>query len=89
MREIDRSTRFKRDVDRMRKRGKDLSKLTVVIDLLVEGKPLPRRYRDHALTGDLAGFRDCHMEYDWVLIYAIQGNILLLFRTGTHADILE
>ena len=86
----DRQTKkFKKDYDRMVKRGKDIEKLDKVIEMLIDEKPLPAAYRDHALTGNLAGFRDCHMESDWVLIYMIQGNTLTLIRTGSHADILE
>ncbi|MCY0897785.1 MAG: type II toxin-antitoxin system YafQ family toxin [Firmicutes bacterium] len=58
---------------------------------MVSGEPLPPRYRDHALTGELHGWRDVHVEPDWLLIYRIdlttQERILL--RTGTHADIFE
>ena len=84
-----RATRFRRDTERMEKRGKDMTQLTAVIDLLLDGKPLPAKYKDHPLRGKYAGFRDCHMEPDWVLIYAVRGNDLILFRTGSHADILE
>ena len=89
MRNPVRHARFKRDVERMRKRGKKLSKLTEVMDLLIDGKQLPRRYKDHPLKGDLEGYRNYHIEPDWVLIYAIHGKDLILFRTGSHADILE
>ena len=86
----DRQTKkFKKDYDRMVKRGKDIEKLDKVIEMLIDEKPLPTAYRDHALTGNLAGFRDCHMESDWVLIYKVLGNDLILFRTGSHADMLE
>ena len=81
--------RFKKDYDRVKKRGKDIEKLKRIIDMLLDESPLPPERRDHPLTGDLAGFRNCHIEPDWVLIYAVQGDDLILFRTGSHADILE
>ena len=80
---------FKQDYDLMKRRGKDTDKLKKIIQMLVEGEPLPRSCRDHALKGELSRYRDCHIEPDWVLIYAIKDNELLLYRTGSHADILE
>ncbi len=81
--------RFRKDVERVERRGKDLSKLRAAIDLLCVGQPLPARYRDHALLGDFKGFRDCHLEPDWLLIYALSddGESIHLVRTGTHADL--
>lgn len=59
----------------------------VVLALLTAGKELPLQYRDHALTGKWRGFRDCHIEPDWVLLYKIDGEILHLTRTGSHAEL--
>ena len=81
--------KFKKDYDRMKKRGKNVDKLKKIIDMLIDELPLPTECKDHPLIGNFKGFRDCHIEPDWVLIYAIQDNTLILFRTGTHADILE
>ena len=81
--------KFKKDYDRMKKRGKDVEKLKTIIGMLIDETPLPSTYKDHPLVGNLQGYRNCHIEFDWVLIYAIQGNDLVLFRTGTHSDILE
>ena len=78
---------FKKDVKRMRKRGKDLEKIKAVIDLLVAGEPLPPKNRDHKLGGDWIGRCDCHVEPDWILIYKRTEDELLLERTGTHADL--
>jgi len=78
---------FKKDVKRMRKRGKDLEKIKAVIDLLVAGEPLPPKNRDHKLGGDWIGRRDCHVEPDWILIYKLTEDELLLERTGTHSDL--
>jgi mRNA interferase YafQ len=71
----------------MRKRGKDLEKIKAVIDLLVAGEPLPPKNRDHKLGGDWIGRRDCHVEPDWILIYKLTEDELLLERTGTHSDL--
>ena len=81
--------RMKRDAKTMKKRGKDMKKLETVIDLLADEKPLPREYRDHALAGDLADFRECHIEPDWLLMYQIFDDVLILSltATGTHADL--
>lgn len=83
------SSRFKKDVQLALKRGKELDKLTAVIESLCSGHPLPGHYRDHPLSGEYSGFRDCHIEPDWILIYRIEGNQLqlILARTGTHSDL--
>ena len=62
------TSRFEQDVKRMQKRGKDMTKLREAIRLLMAGDPLPASYRDHPLGGDWKGYRDCHIEPDWVLI---------------------
>jgi mRNA interferase YafQ len=89
VREFSRSGQFKRDVKRMERRGKSLAKLRTVLDLLIEGKPLPADYKDHPLRGDFAGSRDCHVEPDWVLIYTVEGNHVRFERTGTHSDLFR
>ena len=78
---------FKKDVKRMRKRGKDLDKIKTVIDLLVAEEPLPPKNRDHKLGGNWIRRRDCHIEPDWILIYKLADGELLLERTGTHSDL--
>jgi mRNA interferase YafQ len=80
-------TLFRRDVRLAEKRGKDMPKLREAILLLVEGAPLPPRYRDHSLGGDWAHHRDCHLEPDWLLLYKLDGNDVYLVRTGTHSDL--
>jgi len=89
--EIKRSSRFKKDYKRIKKRGYDLSLLNGVIKLLAKGEMLPAAYKDHALIGDLKGFRECHILPDWLLIYRINEGVLILTltRTGTHSDMLE
>ena len=66
-----------------------MEKLIRVLDLLIEGNPLPPEYKDHPLRGDFAGSRDCHLEPDWLLIYTLEGNHLRLERTGTHSDLFR
>ncbi len=84
-----RSGRFKRDVRRAERRGKDMAKLKTVLLLLLEEKTLPASYNDHPLRGDWKGFRDLHIEPDWLLLYRIEDNELQLARTGTHADLFD
>jgi mRNA interferase YafQ len=84
-----RSSRFKRDVKRLQKRGKDMAKLKAVLMLLLEEKPLPQHYRDHPLRGDWDGFRDLHIEPDWLLLYRISDGELQLARTGSHSDLFR
>ena len=69
------TNRMKKDTKLMKKRGKDISKLTNVLSLLAAGNPLPMQYKDHSLTGNLQDFRECHIEPDWLLMY----HILLFF----------
>lgn len=81
--------RAKRDLKVLQKRGLNISKLDTVLNILVKNETLPLKYKDHALSGNYAGFRECHIEPDWLLIYKIENNILILtvFRTGTHSDL--
>ena len=84
------TTRYKKSLKKMLKRGKDVQKIVAVVRMLAMGETLPPQYRDHALTGDLAGLRDCHIENDWVLLYFYTANgelVLTLSDTGTHADL--
>jgi mRNA interferase YafQ len=86
-REIYQTKPFKRDIRKMVKRAKNLEKLYAVIELLAEGARLPTKYRDHNLTGNWQGCRECHVEPDWLLIYEINDNSLFLERTGSHSDL--
>lgn len=80
---------FKKDLKTAKKRGYDLSLLKAVIDTLAEGKPLDEKYKDHNLIGEYKGCRECHITPDWLLIYEISKNELILYltRTGTHSDL--
>ena len=84
-----RSAKFKQDVRRAEKRGRDLNKLKTVLLLLLEAKPIPEAYRDHPLKGRWRGFRDLHIEPDWLLLYRVTDEELHLARTGSHADLFD
>ena len=73
----------------MERRGKDLSKLRKVLDLLIDEKALPAEWKDHPLRGEFAGSRDCHVEPDWVLIYSVDAGHVRFERTGTHNDLFR
>ncbi len=83
------TTQFRKDLKRIRKRGYPLSKLNDVLQTLLQEEALDEKHRDHALTGDYIGFRECHITPDWLLIYAVdQGQLILTAsRTGTHSDL--
>lgn len=87
MYEIRRTTQFKKDIKRVLKRGKELEQLLIVVQNLAEGEPLDAVYLDHPLKGQYQGKRDCHLEPDWILIYALEGEDLVLYRTGSHSDL--
>lgn len=86
---VRKTSRYKKSLKKMLKRGKDIKKLTNVVLKLANGEQLPPQYKDHPLSGDLAGLRDCHIEDDWVLLYEIKDNLLILSLadTGTHSDL--
>ena len=87
MRTIRRTTQFKKDVRRMKKRGMDLSKLKEVLEKITSGQQLEAQNRDHVLVGQHKGTRECHIEPDWLLLYELAQNEVVLIRTGTHADL--
>ena len=81
--------KFRKELKKMLKRGADLDKLETVVNILAAGETLPPQYHDHALTGDMEGTRDCHITPDWLLLYRIENDVLVLTltRTGSHADL--
>jgi len=85
---LDHTIRFRKDLKTAIKRGYDISLLEEVVEKLLKGKSLPAHNRDHALTGNWRKHRECHITPDWLLIYKIEKNILVLTltRTGTHSD---
>lgn len=80
---------FKKDYKRMLKRGCNPQNLQDVLSFLVNQQPLPEKYRDHNLSGNYTGYRECHIEPDWLLIYKIFNDklVLILTRTGSHSDL--
>lgn len=84
-----RSRQFKRDVRRAEKRGKDLTKLRVLLASLIRQESLSAHYLDHPLRGDWKGYREAHLESDWLLIYRADGDDLRLARTGSHSDLFK
>jgi len=81
--------RFKKDLKAIIKRGYNIQLLQDVVSLLAVGIPLPEKNKDHMLTGDWTGHRECHITPDWLLIYRIDNDVLVLTltRTGTHSDL--
>ena len=89
MRQPDYSGQFKRDVKQSQKRDKDMGKLKTLLGILIEGDPLPAIYLDHPLKGGWKGFRDAHIEPDWLLIYKVAGDVVRFERTGRHTDLFD
>ena len=85
------TNKFKKTLKLGRKRGLDVHLLNDIVDLLQKGEELDEKYCDHALSGDYKGHRECHIQPDWLLIYRINNEelILTLVATGTHADLFK
>ena len=82
-------TMFKKDFKRIKKRGYDILRLEKIVELLANEVPLPEQFKDHNLSGNYNGFRECHIAPDWLLIYQVNNNelVLVLSRTGSHSDL--
>lgn len=85
------SSRYKREFRNVIKRGYNENKMIEVVDLLATGEPLPQKYKDHDLYGNWEVYRECHIAFDWILVYRIFENELILFltSTGSHSDVLK
>jgi mRNA interferase YafQ len=83
------TTQFKKDYKRIGKQNKDLGKLRTVIKKLLTGQLSEPKYKDHQLSGNWKGHRDCHIEPDWILIYRITVDDLYLERTGSHSELFK
>lgn len=83
------TNQFKRDLKLIKARHWDINQLKEVIGLLANGQPLPAKFRDHALANNWRGYRECHIQPDWLLVYRVDGDevVLVLSRTGTHSDL--
>jgi len=89
MKAIFQTSQFKKDFKRIKKRGKDLTKLKEVVSNIANSEALQESHRDHALSGNWSGSRDCHIEPDWILIYRVDRDYLFLERTGSHSDLFR
>ena len=89
MKHLSQTKQFAKDIKRMLKRGKDLGKLKHLVVQLANGQALDAKHRDHPLIGEWRGSRDCHIEPDWLLVYEIYNDILVLIltRLGTHSKL--
>ncbi len=85
------TSRFRKDLKLIQKRGYDIDKLNEVVKLLADGQELPSDYNDHPLKGNWEGCRECHIAPDWLLIYEYDNSSLILYltRTGTHSDLFD
>ena len=91
MLEIKYHNKFKKDLKILKKHNKDLEPLKEVITMLSEEKILPKNYCEHNLVGEFKGYKDCHIQSDWVLIYKVDKSISIIssYRTGTHSDLFK
>lgn len=89
--EIKNTTQFKKDYKLAKRRGLDISLLKDIVTKLANGESLDSKYKDHSLTGDWVGHRECHIQPDWLLIYRYEEDVLILTltRTGTHSDLFH
>jgi mRNA interferase YafQ len=84
-----RTNQFKKDYKKAKKRGRDVSKLLEMVTRLASGEKLESRFKDHAHGGEYSDCRECHIESDWLLIYRLSEEEIVLIRTGSHADLFE
>ena len=89
MLEIVPKSKFRKDFKKLKSSGKSLQELQDVIDLLQKGKQLDPTYHDHELKGNWRGYRECHVQSDWLLIYQQTATLLILVRTGSHSELFE
>ena len=86
MRDFAFTNQFKKDLKLMEKRHKNMDKILDIMALLIWGDPLPKRCREHKLSGDYEGLTDCHIEGDWVMLYRKSDEKVVFYYTGTHSD---
>jgi mRNA interferase YafQ len=89
MREIIFKKKFIKDVERIKRTGRPMDRLSEAIDLLAESKPLPPINRDHQLVGNMKDYRECHLGGDWLLIYQCTEETVTFIRTGTHSELFD
>ncbi len=89
--EVKFTNQFKKDLKLAKKQNKEFNKLFEVVNILADGGTLDARYRDHDLSGNYKGTRECHIEPDWLLVYEIRDEVLvlMLYRLGTHSELFK
>ena len=80
---------FKKDLAKMVRSNKDITKLITVISMLINNIPLPDKYKDHKLIGNYKDHQECHIEPNWLLIYMVSGQYIEFVRTGSHSDLFK
>lgn len=83
------TNQFQKDLEKMKKRGKDTDLIKQVMIGLIRNKKLPKKFKDHKLLGNYKNRRECHIEPDWILIYKIDDSSIIFERTGTHSDLYK
>jgi mRNA interferase YafQ len=86
---VRRTTQFKKDIKRLTKRHKDFAIFKTILNVLLKGNVPDPQYHDHQLVGEYIGYRECHLEPDWLLIYEAMPDFVTLIRTGTHSDLFK
>ncbi len=89
--EVKFTNQFKKDLKQARKQNRDLNRLFDIVNILADGGTLDAKYRDHDLSGNYKGTRECHIEPDWLLVYEIRNDVLVLvlYRLGTHSELFK
>ena len=87
MRKVKFTTSFKKDLKRQRKRGKQRQKIEKVIEMIRLDGDVTEEYLPHSLSGNWQGYRECHIEPDWLMIYAVEDELATFYRTGSHSDL--
>lgn len=80
---------FKKDLKKIRKQNKNISKLEAVVELILNERPLSSKYKEHKLVGNYKGRKECHIEPDWLLIYLVRNDEVIFERTGSHSELFE
>lgn len=80
---------FKKDTKRLKKTNRDFAKLYRVLSYLEKGRPVPKKYHPHRLSGQFKGFMECHLESDWLLIWRNEGDVITLVRMGSHSQLFK
>lgn len=81
--------KFKKDIEKAKRRGKDLSKLKTIMQILIEKDAIPKKYLNHRLRGNYSDCQECHIEPDWLLIYIKTDTEIIFVRTGSHSDLFK